>query len=106
MRLLRNFTAWKGRGRVLFLKLNQALLLLSLLLFILAAARPQRADAQVKRNLEGLDIVIVLDISDSMLIEDMKPTNRIESAKETIGNFVRQRMSDRIGIVIFAGEAF
>lgn len=101
-----NFLKWKNRGRILFLKLNQVLLLLSLVLFITALARPQRADSQVKRTLEGLDIVIVLDISDSMLIEDMKPNNRLESAKQTIANFVKQRMSDRIGIVIFAGEAF
>lgn len=103
---VQNFSAWTNRGRVIFLKLNQAVLLLSILCLILALARPQKADAQVKRSLEGLDIVIVLDISDSMLIEDMKPFNRLESAKETIANFVKQRMSDRIGIVIFAGEAF
>ena len=106
MSAVKNFIAWSGRGRVGFLKLNQVVLLFSLLLFILALARPQRADSQVKRTLEGLDIVIVLDISDSMLIEDMKPLNRLESAKETIASFVKQRMSDRIGIVIFAGEAF
>lgn len=101
-----NFGRWKNRGRIIFLKINQVVLLLSLLFFILALARPQRADSQVKRTLEGLDIVIVLDISDSMLVEDMKPVNRLESAKETISNFVKQRMSDRIGIVVFAGEAF
>lgn len=101
-----NFLKWKNRGRIIFLKMNQVLLLVSLLLFITALARPQRADSQVKRTLEGLDIVIVLDISDSMLIEDMKPNNRLDSAKQTIANFVKQRMSDRIGIVIFAGEAF
>lgn len=101
-----NFKAWQNRGRVVFYKFNKGLLLLSLLCFIVALARPQRADSQVKRTLEGLDIVIVLDVSDSMLIEDMKPLNRLESAKETISAFVSQRMSDRIGIVIFAGEAF
>lgn len=101
-----NFLKWKNRGRIIFLKLNQVLLLGAVLLFITALARPQRADSQVKRTLEGLDIVIVLDISDSMLIEDMKPNNRLDSAKQTIANFVKQRMSDRIGIVIFAGEAF
>ena len=53
-----------------------------------------------------MDIVIVLDISDSMLIEDMKPFNRMESAKETLIKFVKLRTSDRIGVVIFAGEAF
>lgn len=101
-----NFKRWHARGRVLFVKLNQLVLLVSLLVFIMALARPQRADSKVKRTLEGLDIVLVLDVSDSMLIEDMKPYNRLESAKETITNFVKQRMSDRIGIVIFAGEAF
>lgn len=60
----------------------------------------------VKRNVEGIDIMIVLDISDSMLIEDMKPLNRMESAKETIKRFVKKRTSDRIGVVIFAGESF
>lgn len=100
------FSSWKNRGRILFFKLNQGLLVLSVLFLILALARPQRADSQVKRTLEGLDIVLVLDISDSMLIEDMKPLNRLESAKETIANFIKQRQSDRIGVVIFAGEAF
>jgi len=103
---IKNFKKWEGRGRLVFLKMNQIAQLISILCFILALARPQRADSQIKRTLEGLDIVLVLDISDSMLIEDMKPYNRLESAKETIANFVKQRMSDRIGIVIFAGEAF
>lgn len=101
-----NFRDWTGRGKVAWYKFNRMMLFLSVLFFILALARPQRADSQVKRTLEGLDIVIVLDVSDSMLIEDMKPFNRLESAKETIASFVKQRMSDRIGIVIFAGEAF
>lgn len=100
------FKAWAGRGRVIFVKLNRAVLMFSLLLIIIALARPQRSDAKVKRNVEGLDIVIVLDISDSMLIEDMKPFNRMESAKETLIKFVKLRSSDRIGVVIFAGEAF
>ena len=103
---VQNFVPWTRRGRVIFLTLNKMALLVSLLFFILALARPQRADSKVKRSLEGLDIVIVLDISDSMLIEDMKPFNRLESAKQTIAQFVKQRVSDRIGIVVFAGEAF
>ena len=100
------FKNWRGRGRVLFVQINKGLLLLSLLFLIMALARPQRSDERLKRNVEGLDIVIVLDISDSMLIEDMKPFNRLESAKETIENFIHARSSDRIGVVIFAGEAF
>ncbi|MFZ3230741.1 MAG: VWA domain-containing protein [Pseudobdellovibrio sp.] len=103
---VQEFKKWRGRGRVVFVQLNRILLLVSLAFFIFALARPQKADSKVKRNIEGLDIVIVLDISDSMLIEDMKPFNRLESAKETITNFISQRTSDRIGVVIFAGEAF
>lgn len=75
-------------------------------LWIVALARPQEANTKVKRNIEGVDIVIALDISDSMLIEDMKPLNRLESAKQVIRDFVAKRSSDRIGIVIFAGESF
>lgn len=78
----------------------------ALALVITALARPQKADTQVKRNVEGIDIMIALDISDSMLIEDMKPLNRLEAAKETIAAFVKGRSSDRIGVIIFAGESF
>lgn len=78
----------------------------AILLAIIALARPQQADTKIKRNIEGVDIVFALDISDSMLIEDMKPLNRLESAKETLKAFVSKRSSDRIGVVIFAGEAF
>jgi Ca-activated chloride channel homolog len=100
------FKDWRGRGRVQFVLLNEILLFSSIALMILALARPQTADDKVKRTLDGLDIVIVLDISDSMLIEDMKPDNRLESAKKTIAEFIQKRNSDRIGLVIFAGEAF
>lgn len=103
---LQNFKKWSARGRFFLHKINQVLMLFSLLFLIVALARPQRADAQVKRTLEGLDIVIVMDVSDSMLIEDMKPLNRLESAKQTLADFIQQRRSDRIGVVIFAGEAF
>lgn len=75
-------------------------------LAIVALARPQEANTKVKKNIEGIDIVIALDVSDSMLIEDMKPHNRLESAKETLKKFVSMRSSDRIGLVVFAGESF
>jgi Ca-activated chloride channel family protein len=79
---------------------------LGLVLAIMALARPQEANTKVKKNIEGIDIVIALDVSDSMLIEDMKPLNRLEAAKDTIKRFVEKRTSDRIGLVIFAGESF
>ncbi len=103
---IKAFLPWQGRGRAQYILLNEIVLFLSLALMVCALARPQTADAKVKRTLDGLDIVIVLDISDSMLIEDMKPDNRLTSAKKTISEFVQKRTSDRIGLVIFAGEAF
>src|SRR6185312_4375035 len=63
--------------------LPTAFKILALVLAIFALARPQKADTKIKRNVEGIDIMIVFDISDSMEIEDMDPKNRIESAKDT-----------------------
>ncbi len=100
------YKKWQNKGRVIWVKLNEILFYISLVFLIIALARPQTTDTKLKRTLDGLDIVIVLDVSDSMLIEDTKPFNRIESAKETIIRFVQKRTSDRIGVVIFAGEAF
>src|SRR5262249_32216463 len=71
-----------------------------------AIARPQRADTKLKRDVEGIDIVIVQDISDSMLIEDMQPENRMVSTKKTIKEFIEGRASDRIGLIVFSGEAY
>jgi len=88
------------------LHLPLILKVLAVIFAILALARPQQANTKVRRNVEGIDIVIALDVSDSMLIEDMKPTNRIEAAKDTIKKFVEGRSSDRIGLLIFAGESF
>jgi Ca-activated chloride channel family protein len=80
--------------------------LLGVALAIVALARPQKSDTKIKRNVEGIDIMIVFDISDSMLIEDMDPTNRIESAKDTMAKFIKGRVSDRIGLIVFAGESY
>lgn len=92
------------KGRLMHLPL--VLKGLGIALAIVALARPQTASTNVRKNIDGIDIVICLDISDSMLIEDMKPLNRLESAKETIAQFVSGRVSDRIGLVVFAGESF
>ncbi len=77
-----------------------------LVLVVVALARPQETDEKIRRNVEGIDIMIALDISHSMLIEDMKPENRLESAKKTIREFVEKRISDRIGMVVFSGESY
>jgi Ca-activated chloride channel homolog len=91
--------------RVYLAWLPLALTMLGLGLAIIALARPQRADTKVKKNVEGIDIMLVLDISDSMLIEDMTP-NRLEACKKIISEFVKKRTSDRIGLVIFSGESY
>jgi Ca-activated chloride channel family protein len=78
----------------------------ALILAIVALARPQQPNTQIRRNVEGIDIMFCLDISDSMLIEDMQPENRIESSKKWIGEFIKGRTSDRIGLIIFSGESY
>lgn len=79
---------------------------LAMIFVVVALARPQSSNTKVKRNVEGIDIVITLDISDSMLIEDMTPVNRMESAKIMIKKFIEKRTSDRIGLVVFSGESY
>lgn len=79
---------------------------LALALVITALARPQQTDTKIKRNVEGIDIMVALDISDSMLIEDMQPENRMESCKLIIKQFIEKRISDRIGLVVFSGESY
>jgi Ca-activated chloride channel family protein len=74
-------------------------------LLIVGLARPQRADTKVRKNVEGIDIMLVLDVSDSMLIEDMKP-NRLEASKAMLTDFVKRRSTDRLGLVVFSGESY
>lgn len=87
-------------------ELPKFLKLFALILVVVAMARPQQANTKIKRNVEGIDIVIVLDISDSMLIEDMQPVNRMEASKLIMHDFIKGRNSDRIGLVVFSGEAY
>jgi Ca-activated chloride channel family protein len=86
-------------------ELPTVLIALGLVLTIVALARPQRADTKTKRNVEGIDIIMVLDVSDSMLIEDMNP-NRLEASKRIMVDFVKKRQSDRIGLIVFSGESY
>lgn len=82
-----------------------ALRLISIVLLIVALARPVEEHAEQETTIEGIDIVLAMDISGSMLAQDFKP-NRIESAKKIAAEFVADREGDRISIVAFAGEAF
>lgn len=80
-------------------------LLLTLILVVLAVARPQTTNEQVEQWSEGIDIMLVIDISQSMEIQDFPP-NRLESAKDVARNFVTGRFQDRIGLVVFSGDAY
>lgn len=81
------------------------LLFLALAFLCVALARPQRTNERREQWSEGIDIVLVMDISESMNLEDLRP-NRLEAAKSTALDFVNGRFQDRIGIVVFSGEAF
>lgn len=72
---------------------------------VVALARPQSSLSRQEMTVEGIDIVMAMDISGSMLAEDFKP-NRLEAAKRVAADFVEGRKSDRMGLVVFAGQAF
>ena len=72
---------------------------------VVALARPQSAEQNTRTNTDGIDIMLALDVSGSMLARDFRP-DRLEAAKEVAGSFIADRYGDRIGLVAFAGEAF
>ncbi len=74
-------------------------------LIVLALARPQFKNTTIERSAEGIDIMLVLDISTSMRAEDLKP-NRFKAARNVAKNFINNRRSDRIGLVVFAGNSY
>lgn len=92
---------WKVRFRpVLFV-----LRLLAIAGITVALARPQSSNVTESVDSDGIDIVLSLDVSGSMMAEDLKP-NRIDAAKQVAADFVDKRVNDRIGLVIFSGESF
>lgn len=101
VRSFRGVRSWKSFLRpVLFV-----LRLLTLCCLIIALARPQTRNDEQLVNGEGIDIVLCLDISGSMLAQDFTP-NRMEAAKNVASEFIDHRPTDRIGLVIFSGESF
>lgn len=81
------------------------IILLSISFLLLSLARPQKTNEKVEQWTEGIDIMMVIDISESMQIEDFRP-NRLEAAKNVAREFVMGRFQDRIGLVVFSGEAY
>lgn len=79
----------------------------SLVLIVLALARPQKINEQSEQNVQGIDIMIVLDISLSMRVEDMGVrVTRLQAAKAVVSDFIKGRVSDRIGLIVFSGESY
>lgn len=78
---------------------------LALILLIIVLARPQTTNSWQNSEVEGIDIVLAVDVSTSMLAEDLKP-NRLEAAKDVAATFINGRPNDNIGITLFAGESF
>ena len=89
----------------LFRFLPEIILALAMGLIIVALARPQKTNEKVEQWTEGIDIMLAIDISQSMQIEDFSP-NRLEAAKNVARDFIKGRVQDRIGIVVFSGDAF
>jgi Ca-activated chloride channel family protein len=93
--------SWKNYFRHLPFVLRQAMFAL----LIIVAARPQSSNSWENVTTEGIDIIIAVDISGSMLAEDFKP-NRLEASKSVATEFIAGRPDDRMGLVVFSGESF
>jgi Ca-activated chloride channel homolog len=85
--------------------LQPILIALALTFFIIALARPQLSNKTQNKFSEGIDIVLAMDISESMLTKDVLPS-RLEASKNLARQFIKNRYQDRIGIVLFSGEAY
>lgn len=92
--------------RLMLYKALPVLRIVGLWLFVAALARPQSVTAEKEYQTKGVDIIISLDLSGSMLAEDFKPENRLVVAKQEAEKFIRGRENDRIGLVVFARKAF
>ena len=92
---------WKAYLRHMLFALKMA----ALALLIVALARPQSSSTNSTSNIEGIDIVMAMDVSGSMLARDLKP-DRLTAAKNVASDFVKGRPGDRMGLVIFSGETF
>lgn len=93
--------SWKVR----LMPLQPILRIVAFTLIVTALARPQTQNSWKNKSVEGIDIMLAMDVSTSMLAEDLKP-NRIEASKQVAAEFISGRPNDNIGLTIFAGEAF
>lgn len=101
----RNLGSFGKSLRLRLLHLPFVLRVLAITLIVIAIARPQATNSWRTENTEGIDIVITLDVSGSMLAEDFRP-NRLEASKSVANEFILSRPNDNIGLVLFAGKSF
>jgi len=101
-KLLGNNFKKRGRWRTILLHI---LFTSIFILTVMGLSRPRLVDTLEETKIEVVDIILVLDISSSMLAEDFKP-NRLEAVKKTAKTFIENRKGDRIGLLVFAGETF
>lgn len=102
---LQNFSGAPKTLRQRLIHLPFILKMLVLALLVVAIARPQTSSKRQDVSVEGIDIVMAVDVSTSMLAQDLKP-DRLEASKKVAMDFIKQRPNDRIGLVVFSGEAF
>ncbi|MCK4726351.1 MAG: VWA domain-containing protein, partial [Anaerolineales bacterium] len=95
-------TSWRVKMR----PLGFILRMFAIALAILALARPQFVQGRETISGEGVEIALALDISGSMASLDFEPSNRLDASKQVIGDFVAERQYDKLGLVVFASEAF
>lgn len=93
--------SWKVR----LMPLQMLLRVVAFVMLVIVLARPQTQNSWKNKTVEGIDIMLAIDVSTSMLAEDLKP-NRLEAAKQVAAEFISGRPDDNIGLIIFAGEAF
>ena len=91
--------------RVRLMPIQAVLRVIAFSLLVVAMARPQTHNSWEEETIEGIDIMLAMDVSSSMLSDDIRP-NRIEAAKKVAAEFISDRTNDNIGLTIFAGEAF
>lgn len=99
------FTGMPKSWRIYARHMLFAIDMCAIALLIIALARPQSSSKSQKINVEGIDIVLTIDLSSSMLAQDLKP-DRLEAAKSISADFVKGRPEDRMGLVVFASETF
>jgi len=99
------FEGVKKSWKLYFFHVPFVLTVIALIMMILVLARPQKTDSWQRSDMEGIDIMLAIDVSTSMLAEDLHP-NRLEAAKDVAAKFISGRPTDNIGLTVFAGEAF